>query len=209
MIVTLVVVGILCQALAWRLVARGVLGIWTAMSAALGFAGLASLLTGTVELSPDVDVAVAVPAGLAAGAALYLATRVFVLVVRKVWPAFVVHAMRIYGQRGNMSLAMALLLALGGNVIGEELFWRGLVQERAMADEGVLVGALLAWAAYVLVNVCSGSLAIVAGAVVGGGAWTVLAAWTGGVLAAMLCHAVWTGCMIAFPPLPTARPATS
>ena len=201
MIVALVVAGVLCQALAWRLVARGTLRIWTAMTVVLGFAGAASALTGRVELSPGVDVGVAAVAGTAAGAALYGATWAFVRVVRGVWPAFLRHASSIYGQRGDMALVTALVLAVGCNVVGEELFWRGLVQGRIAADEGVVAGAVLGWVAYVLVNVASGSLAIVAGAVVGGAAWTALAAWTGGVVAPTLCHAVWTGCMIAFPPV--------
>src|SRR5438477_412879 len=39
-----------------------------------------------------------------------------------------------------------------------------------------------------------------AAAVVGGAAWGGLAFWTRGVLAPLLCHAVWTSCMIALPP---------
>src|SRR5439155_510402 len=34
----------------------------------------------------------------------------------------------------------------------------------------------------------------------GGGAWGLLALWTGGVLASLLCHAVWTGLMVGLPP---------
>ena len=41
---------------------------------------------------------------------------------------------------------------------------------------------------------------IIAGAVVGGVVWAGLTAWTGGVLACVLCHAVWIELMIALPP---------
>ena len=55
--------------------------------------------------------------------------------------------------------------------------------------------------AFVLANLPSANLAIAAGAVVGGAVWVALAWWTGGVLASLACHIVWTGMMIAFPVL--------
>ena len=41
---------------------------------------------------------------------------------------------------------------------------------------------------------------MVAGAVVGGALWAGLAWWSGGVLASLASHILWTGCMLAFPP---------
>ena len=58
----------------------------------------------------------------------------------------------------------------------------------------------MSWAVYLVANLPSRSLAIGAGAVVGGGAWALLAAATGGVLAPLCCHAVWTLAMIVAPP---------
>jgi len=58
----------------------------------------------------------------------------------------------------------------------------------------------------VVVNATSGLLALVAGALVGGVVWGALAWWTHGVLAALLCHGVWTGLMLVRPPV--ARPAS-
>ena len=55
------------------------------------------------------------------------------------------------------------------------------------------------FAAFVGVNVASGNLAIIAASVVGGALWTALAFWSGGVLASLLCHGVWTILMTAFP----------
>ena len=88
--------------------------------------------------------------------------------------------------------------------VGEELFWRGLVQGQIASGSGPVAGYVLAWLAYVAANLPSRNLAIVAGAVVGGAVWGALALWTGGVLACIVCHAVWTELMIAFPP-PAAR----
>lgn len=58
---------------------------------------------------------------------------------------------------------------------------------------------VLAWAAVVVANLPSGNLAIAAGAVVGGGAWVALAWWSGGILAPLACHVVWTCLMIVTP----------
>ena len=48
-------------------------------------------------------------------------------------------------------------------------------------------------------NLPSANLAIVAGAVVGGGLWGALGWWSGGVLAPLASHAAWTALMIGFP----------
>ncbi|HJV04165.1 MAG TPA: CPBP family glutamic-type intramembrane protease, partial [Actinomycetota bacterium] len=95
-------------------------------------------------------------------------------------------------------------LAAGVVAPAEEVFWRGLVQGALSAVAGPAGGAALAWAAYVAVNVVSGSLPIVLGAAVGGAVWTGLAWWTGGVVAGVACHAVWTALMILRPPVPEA-----
>ena len=44
---------------------------------------------------------------------------------------------------------------------------------------------------------------------VGGAVWVGLAWWTGGVLASLACHIVWTGLMVAFPVLRAPAEATT
>jgi membrane protease YdiL (CAAX protease family) len=207
-VVTLAVVlsGVLAAALGWRLVATGRLDVWTAMGVVMGTLGLAALLTGVPALSPREDPWVAAAAGVGSGLALFVATRVFVRLVAP-WMTFQRHAASIYGQRAGRSLAAALLVAAGVVVAGEELFWRGLVQPRlaGVGAVGRTGGAAAAWLLYVGVNAASGSLVLVAGGIVGGAVWAALAWWTGGVLAPLLCHAVWTTSMIVLPP--PSRPA--
>ncbi|HEY2803995.1 MAG TPA: CPBP family intramembrane glutamic endopeptidase, partial [Actinomycetota bacterium] len=82
---------------------------------------------------------------------------------------------------------------------GEELFWRGFVQAHLADAQGDVAGACWTLAAFIGVNIASGNLAIIAAAVVGGALWTALAFWSGGVLASLLCHGVWTILMTAFP----------
>ncbi|HEX2267454.1 MAG TPA: CPBP family intramembrane glutamic endopeptidase, partial [Actinomycetota bacterium] len=130
---------------------------------------------------------------------LYAATVAFVLFVRR-WHVFDRHVAEIYDQRKGLPLAAALVVAAGVTGPGEEFFWRGLFQERLEQSFRPGFAALLTWAGYVAANAFSQSLPILAGAMVSGAVWGGLAAWTGGVLASVACHSVWTGLMVALPP---------
>ena len=96
---------------------------------------------------------------------------------------------------------MAIALSIALSVPGEELFWRGLFQGHLVSALDGRAGwaSVVAWGAFVLANLASLNLAIAAGAIVGGATWVALAWWTGGVLAPLACHVVWTGLMVAFP----------
>jgi membrane protease YdiL (CAAX protease family) len=61
---------------------------------------------------------------------------------------------------------------------------------------------------YVVANLPSRLLPIIAAAVVGGALWTALAWWTGGVLAPIASHMLWTGLMLGFPPGPPGAEVT-
>ena len=199
MIVALMVVGGLAVLVAWLLVRAGRVSIWPAMSVTLGLLGAASVATGRVSLSDRVSVGAATAAGLTGGLGLYLATASFVLVVRR-WPVFDRHVREIYDQRKGLSLGVALLLAAGVTGPAEEFFWRGLFQSRLAEAIGWVGASGVTWACYVVVNLASGNLPIIAGGVVAGAVWGGLALWTHGVLASLLCHVVWTALMLAIPP---------
>jgi membrane protease YdiL (CAAX protease family) len=199
LIVALMAAGAVAVLLAWRLVALGLVSVWSAMGTVSSGAGLAALATGHVSLSPRLDWPLAVGAGLGTGVALYGATVAFVLVVRR-WNVFDRHVSEIYDQRKGLSLPTALLLAAVITAVGEEFFWRGLWQWRLASGVGWTSGAVLTWAGYVVANAASGSLPILAGGVVSGAVWGSLALWTHGVLASLLCHAAWTGLMVTLPP---------
>jgi membrane protease YdiL (CAAX protease family) len=192
------IAGALAVLVAWRLVAAGRVTVWVAMAAVLGVAGAASLATGGVSLSTRMSWAWAVILGAAAGLFLYMATAGFVLFVRG-WHMFDRHVAEIYDQRRGLALRPALALA-AVTAVGEELFWRGLFQPEAARAAGRPLAAVLTWLVYLLVNSASGSLPIMAGAAVGGAVWGALAHLTGGVLAGILCHSLWTGFMLARPP---------
>jgi len=202
MVGLVVLVGVVAEGAAWWWVASRGASVWTFMTPVLVGLGVVSLLSGTPALAEDVAPVVASGVGLASGLVLYAATRAFVAVVAPRWPTFREQSIAMYGREGSLSLGVLLLLSVALTVPGEELFWRGLVLpelERAVGAAGL--AALLSWTVFVVANLPSRNLAIVAGAVVGGAAWVGLASWSGGVVASLLCHAAWTGLMLALPPV--------
>ncbi|MGZ8629565.1 MAG: CPBP family glutamic-type intramembrane protease [Actinomycetota bacterium] len=197
--IAVMVVGALAEIVGWWLVSTGRRDVWTLMPVVLGAMGLAAVLVRTPVAAADTTAATALMAGLVAGGALYLGTRVFVWVASH-WAPFRRDVLQKYGEAGEVTLARSLVLSLAVMVPAEELFWRGLFQGRLATTMTVGAAAAIAWLAYLIANVASRSLPIVAGALVGGAVWAGLAWWSGGVLASLGSHILWTGLMLALPP---------
>jgi membrane protease YdiL (CAAX protease family) len=193
------VAGLIAEVVAWSLVARG-RNVWTTMTPTLATMGLVALIVGPIAWSPDVAAGVSVVVGLALGVALYAATRIAIALIGR-WETFRRHSLEMYRKQGGLSLGAALALSIALSVPGEELFWRGLFQGQLVSalDGRTALAAAIAWVAFVVANLASRNLAIAAGAIVGGAVWVTLAWWTGGVLAPLACHIVWTGMMVALP----------
>lgn len=199
MVRAVIVIGPLAEAVAWWLVAVRRWNVWGTVIPVTAAIGIAALAIDAPPLAVGTSMGTAAAVGLAAGVVLYLATRAFVSAVRP-WAVFRDHAVRIYEGRETLPLALAMLLAMGAAALGEELFWRGLFQEHVvLGAHSPALSALVTWGAFVVANVPSANLAVVAGALVGGAAWGLLTLWTKGVLASLLCHGVWTGLMLASP----------
>jgi membrane protease YdiL (CAAX protease family) len=207
-VVTLMVVGAVATAAGWYAVAQRGASIWVVFGVTNSLLAIAAILTGRVPLSPQVGAGGAAVAGLGAGLALYLATVAFVTVARR-WPAFAEDVTDLYGRGAGLSLPVAMVLAVGLAAPGEELFWRGLFQQHLAQGSSRASAAAATWLVYVAANAVSRSLPVTAAAVVAGGVWILLAAWTGGALAAVLCHALWIALMLGFPPPGGARPSGS
>jgi len=193
------VCGAAAIVVAWRFIAAGRGTAWSVIAPVTGVIGLAAVATGQIELSPKVRPLPAALVGLAAGILFYLATVAFVLVVRR-WPVFDRHVAEIYDQRKGFPMLPALILASVVTAPGEELFWRGLFMGVLAEHIGWWAAAAATWVAYAMVTASSGSLPLIAGGIVGGAVWGGLALWTRGVLAALVCHAVWTALMLLNPP---------
>jgi membrane protease YdiL (CAAX protease family) len=194
------VAGAVAQFLGWRRAAIGRRNVWRVMPIVLGAMAVAAVAVHPPVAAAKVTASRALGIGAGSGVALYLATRVFVVIAQR-WRPFHRGVVRSYAEAATVPLITSLALSLFIIVPAEELFWRGLVQGHLQEVMGAAVGAaFVTWLVYVGANLTSGSLPIVAGAIVGGALWTGLAWWSGGVLAGLASHILWTGLMLALPP---------
>jgi membrane protease YdiL (CAAX protease family) len=202
-LVALAVGGPLAVAAAWMAIGARKVSLWAAMGILMPVLGGLSLATGEVRAVEAGRSAVGWGfTGLGAGLALYAATAGFMAVAGR-WPPLEKHTRTLYRERGSISLLGALVVSVILVVPGEELLWRGVVMVSLEQEvTGSALAAVLQWMAYVGAQLFSRSLPIVLAGVVGGAVWTALAWWSGGVLAALACHAVWTALMVARPPVP-------
>jgi CAAX protease family protein len=195
----IMVLGAVAEAIGWRLVAARRAMVWRLMPSVLAAIGIAAVLVRRPAVAARVGDVAALVVGTASGLALYIATRAFVAVAGR-WEPFRRDVVGKYREAAEVSLRESLALSLLIMVPAEELFWRGLFQARLDQSLVALVAGVWTWLAYVGVNLASGSLPIIAGALVGGALWAGLAVWSGGVLASLLSHMLWTGLMLALPP---------
>ncbi len=199
MVVAVMVLGAVAEAAGWTLVAVRGRSVWRLMPWVLGGMGVASVVVLPPVAATRVDAGFALAVGLASGLLLYLGTLGFVAVATRS-VRFRRAVASIYGEAAEVSVATSLVLSLAVMVPAEELFWRGLFQAHLDAAWSAAAAAVVAWLAYVLANLASRRPPIVAGALVAGALWAVLAAWSGGVLASFASHMLWTGLMLALPP---------
>jgi uncharacterized protein len=197
------VVGVLVQVVVWRLVVRGRLPFWPATATTFAVIGIASLLAGDPNWCCRKEPTVAAGVGVASGLVFYAATRLVVdLVIRQ--PVLERAVVDLYRRSRETRFVTVLVLTLLVAVPGEELFWRGFFLPELRGATGSVPGAILTWSAAVGVSAAWASSPLLAGAVVGGALWTVLAIWSGGLLAPIASHLVWTALMLVWPP-PAAR----
>ena len=195
----IMVLGALAETIGWRVVAARRALVWRLMPAVLLAMGVAAVLVRRPFVATRVGNGAALVVGIGSGLALYAATRLFVAVAGR-WEPFRRDVVERYRDAADVPLRESLALSILIMVPAEELFWRGLFQARLDQSLVALAAGAWTWLAYVGANLASGSLPIVAGAVVGGALWTGLAVWSGGVLASLVSHMLWTGLMLALPP---------
>jgi membrane protease YdiL (CAAX protease family) len=179
-------------------VAAGRASVWHLIVALFAVEGVVAVIVLPPIASGNETVAVALTAGAASGLVLWAGTLAFVAVAVR-WQPFRATVAKQYERAAEVSLPVAIALSIVLAVPGEELFWRNLVQRR-FGVSSEMMGAAVAWLGYVAVNAASGSLPLIAGAVVGGAVWGGLAWWSGGIVASLASHGVWTALMLARPP---------
>ena len=194
------VVGVLVQVVVWRMVVRGRLPFWPATAATFATIGIAAILVGNPSCCREKGFALAFEVGVVSGLVFYGATRAVVALATR-HPVLRGAVADVYRRSQETAFVIALALTLMIAVPGEELFWRGLVLPELSDATGSVTGAILTWGAAVGVNAAWVNAPLLAGAVVGGALWTILAVWSGGVVAPVTSHLVWTGLMLVWPPL--------
>ena len=195
------VVGFVAEAGAWWAVRAGRAHLWRLLPVVLVAMAIAAVLVRPPVAASDIGAGNALAVGAASGVVLYLATRVFVAIASR-WAPFRRATVDIYAEAQPIAIGAALVLSVAVMVPVEELFWRGLVQAGLDDLWGPVAAAVITWLGYIAVNVTSRSLPIVLGAAVGGAVWAGLAWWSGGMLASLASHILWTGSMLVLPPAP-------
>ena len=203
-----IVAGLIVQMGAWWLVASRRRQLWHVIPLVLAGMGIAAILL-MPPADPEVSDTAAFAVGAASGIALFLGTRIFVALA-VLWKPFARHVEAAYREAAEEPFVRSLVLSLLVSVPCEELFWRGLTQ-RTLAETWIGGGGafVAVWLLYVVGNAPSRSLPIVAGAVVGGAVWGALAWWSGGLIAPLASHVLWTGLMLVLPPAVGRRSAAT
>lgn len=157
--------------------------VWIALSARAARPGLAARLR---PRPGDLALALAVAAVLYAGARAVLWAGCGGVTGALCGPVAALLGRFDAGAAGP-ALVLALLAAPA-----EELFWRGVVQERLVRRLGAPRGIAAATALAGAVALASGEPVLALATVPAYAAWGALAAWRGSLAAPIVSHAVWT-----------------
>jgi membrane protease YdiL (CAAX protease family) len=129
--------------------------------------------------------------GLAAAGALYVVFQVGDRLARIILPGGSSDIAAIYELntiRSKKEIAARLAAIIGP---AEELFWRGLVQERLAQRYGKVAGAALGTAAYGGAHLVTGNVTLIGAATVAGAFWSALAASGVPMGALIVSHMAW------------------
>lgn len=168
---------------------RGPLDPWRGMTVAMGLLLALSLGFRAVRrrLAPTFG---RVAMGLAAGAFLFVLTRLSALVLQAVWPAWGAHARELAAWKAGLSpafLGSSLILI----VAAEELFWRGVVARFCMERWGIAAGIAAGAVFYAAAHLATMNPLLFGAAIGCGLYWGALFALTGDLTAPIVSHLVW------------------
>jgi NADH dehydrogenase len=168
---------------------RGPLAPWKGMTAAMGVLLAGSLPVDAVR-SRMVPTVRRLALGVAAGVVLFGLTRLGVMILRPLWPAWEDHARMLSAWKTGYSMPF-LLPTLVLIIVAEETLWRGVVsrffQERLGHAAGIVAGALFYAGAHLMTM-----NPLLIGAAVGCGLfWGLLCAATDDLTAPIASHVVW------------------
>ncbi len=107
----------------------------------------------------------------------------------------------IYGLGEGSSRMWIFLLLCFITGPGEEIFWRGFLQDALQKRLTKVPGFLLATAIYGGVHVFSGNLMLILAALVAGAFWGALYAWRRDLVALVVSHSLWSAFIFAIAPI--------
>jgi membrane protease YdiL (CAAX protease family) len=104
-----------------------------------------------------------------------------------------------FGAGENKVLIFLLLFFITGP--GEEIFWRGFLQDRLMKKWGNFPGYLITTALYGGVHLFSCNLMLILAAIVAGAFWGFLYLWKKDLLIQITSHSLWSAVIFAVAPI--------
>ena len=107
----------------------------------------------------------------------------------------------IYFLGEGTSKILIFFLLFFGTGPGEEVFWRGFLQDRLMKKWGNSQGFLVATLIYAGVHVFSYNLMLILAALVAGTFWGLLYLWKRDLLVQITSHSVWSAVIFAVAPI--------
>ncbi len=129
--------------------------------------------------------------GLGSAGVLYGIFQIGDRMARLILPQGATEIDQIYGldaHRPKQEIAARLALIIGP---AEELFWRGLLQQRLMKQYGTIPGAAMATAAYGSAHLVTGNFTLIGAATVAGAFWGGMAMLGAPPGALIISHAFW------------------
>lgn len=103
------------------------------------------------------------------------------------------------GMGTNKILVFLLLFFITGP--GEEIFWRGFIQDRLMVKWGYLRGYLITTIIYSGVHIFSGNSILILASFVAGAFWGLLYLWKRDLLIQIVSHSLWGAVIFIFAPI--------
>jgi uncharacterized protein len=184
-------IGLVFAAASFPWVFRSQTGnFWGRMPLVAGCLGLLSLVSRPSLRRVDISLG-DVTTGFAAAGALYGVFQVGDRFARRFMPRGRTDIADIYGLRNRAPRPVIAFLLAAIIAPGEELFWRGLLQDGFAKRYGQIRGAALASACYGLVHLGSGNLTLTGAAATAGAFWGLQYAFQRRMSALIVSHIAW------------------
>lgn len=110
-----------------------------------------------------------------------------------------VESIYLLGVGTNKIFVFILLLFITGP--GEEIFWRGFIQDHLMIKSGYLKGYIITTIIYSTIHIFSGNPILILASFVAGAFWGLLYLWKRDLLIQIVSHSLWGALIFIFAPI--------